>query len=83
MLDFNALTVAQLQAFTRLNLPADVVEAHAEVRGGKLLLQVLTETCDFDVEIDESGATTRSMYPVDDVGGTPVHNTRTLAELLP
>lgn len=69
MLDFGQLTSAQLQSLTRLELPTDMVgwdvllERGDVVFGDNVLrISVLTETCDFDVLIDESGAVTREVF---------------------
>lgn len=63
MLNFDALTSAQLMSFTRLNLPSDVVECNAEIQSpGTLLLQVLTESFDFDVVISPNGRTEKHTY---------------------
>lgn len=69
MLDFGQLTSAQLQSLTRLELPTDMVgwdvllERGDVVFGDNVLrISVLTETCDFDVLIDESGTVTREVF---------------------
>ena len=70
MLDVSKLTVAQLLSLTRLELPADTVEVDAEYAEFAVYMQVLTETCDFDIAITRDGAVTRTAYP-QEVGGSP------------
>lgn len=70
MLDFSKLTSAQLQSLTRVELPADLVEVTANIAPGDVVvLQVLTETCDFDLEISTTGQTVRITYGMEPGSG--------------